>query len=212
MIALSRRLVRALFLAAAVAAAVAAPLAPAAWADAKDDGKAIVQRMADQVVSVLANQGMDRAAKETRFRQILSQNFDVPTIGAWVMGPPWRGATPAQRTEYLKLFETYIVKVYTGQLSTYSGEKVHVIGAETDGGGVEVISRITDPKNDRTVEVKWRMRQSGPQLKVRDVVIENISMSQTQRREFASVFQQRGNTVDGLIAALREKIAELDRK
>jgi ABC-type transporter MlaC component len=37
-------------------------------------------------------------------------------------------------------------------------------------------------------------------------------MSQTQRREFAAVFQQRGNTVDGLIAALREKIAELDRK
>ena len=208
MIALSRRLVQALFL----AAAVAAPLAPSARADSKDDGKAIVQRMADQVVTILANRGMDRAAKEARFRQILGQNFDVPTIGAWVMGPPWRGATPAQRTEYLKLFETYIVKVYTGQLSTYSGEKVIVTGADADGGGVEVVSRITDPKNDRTVEVKWRMRPSGKQLKVRDVVIENISMSQTQRREFAAVFQQRGNTVDGLIAALREKIAELDRK
>ncbi len=206
MFALTRRRVQALLLSAAV-------LAPAAaWADSKDDGKAIVQRMADQVVTILANQGMDRAAKEARFRQILGQNFDVTTIGAWVMGPPWRTATPAQRTEYLKLFETYIVKVYTGQLSTYSGEKVIVTGAEADGGGIEVTSRITDPKNDRTVEVKWRLRPAGAQLKVRDVVIENISMSQTQRREFASVFQQRGNTVDGLIAALREKIAELDRK
>ncbi len=207
MFAFSRRRFHALLLA---AAALAAP-APA-WADSKDDGKAIVQRMADQVVTTLANQGMDRAAKEARFRQILGQNFDVPTIGAWVMGPPWRTATPAQRTEYLKLFETYIVKVYTGQLSTYSGEKVMVTGAEADGPGVEVTSRITDPKNDRTVEVKWRLRSAGAQLKVRDVVIENISMSQTQRREFAAVFQQRGNTVDGLIAALREKIAELDRK
>lgn len=208
MIALSRRLVQALFLAAAIA--VAAP--PAARADSKDDGKALVQRMADQVVTILANHGMDRAAKEARFRQVLGQNFDVPTIGAWVMGPPWRSASPAQRGEYLKLFETYIVKVYTGQLSTYSGEKVIVIGAEADGGGVEVISRITDPKNERTVELKWRLRAAGKQLKVRDVLIENISMSQTQRREFASVFQHRGNTVDGLIAALREKIAELDRK
>ena len=47
---------------------------------------------------------------------------------------------------------------------------------------------------------------------VRDVLVENISMSQTQKREFASVYQQRGNTVDGLIAALREKIAELDKQ
>lgn len=205
----TRRLFQALFIAAA-ALAFAAPAA--VRADAKDDGKALVQRMADEVVKILATQGIDRAAKEARFRQILAQNFDVPTIGAWVMGPPWRDATPAQRAEYLKLFETYIVKVYTGQLSTYSGEKVTVTGAEADGTGVEVTSRIADPKNDRTIELKWRLRGAGRQLKVRDVVIENISMSQTQRREFASVFQQRGNSVDGLIAALREKIAELDRK
>jgi len=205
---LSRRLAQALLL----AGMLAIPFAPTARADSKDDGKALIQRMADEVVTILANGSMDRAAKEARFRQIMGKNFDVQTIGAWVMGTPWREATPAQRAEFLKLFETYIVKVYTGQLSTYSGEKVMVIGADSDGGGVEVVSRITDPKNARTVEVRWRLRASGAQLKVRDVLVENISMSQTQRREFAAVFQQRGNTVDGLTAALREKIAEMDRK
>jgi phospholipid transport system substrate-binding protein len=208
MITVSRRANPALLL----AAALLLPAAVSSAAEPKQEGRAMVQQMSDQVVSILANKGFDRAAKEARFRQILAKNFDVPTIGSWVMGAPWRGATPAQRTEYLRLFETYIVKVYTGQLSTYSGEKVTVIGAEQDGAGVEVISRITDPKNDRTVELKWRLRPSGAQLKVRDVLIENISMSQTQRREFAAVYQQRGGTVDGLIAALREKIAELDRK
>ena len=187
-------------------------LASPAWADPKGDGKAIVQKMADQVVTILADKGIDRAGKEARFRQILTQNFDVQTIGAWVMGPAWKDATAAQKAEYLKLFESYIVKVYTGQLQTYSGEKVTVLGAESDGGGVEVSSRIVDVKNDRTIELKWRLRKAGAQLKVRDILIENISMSQTQKREFAAVFQQRGGTVDGLIAALREKIAELDRK
>jgi len=207
MIVLTRRLVQALLLSVAL---LAPPVS--AHADPKDDGKAIVQRMADQVVVILSNQGLDRASKEARFRQILKQNFDVPTIGAWVLGSPWRDAPAAQRAEYLRLFESYIVKVYTGQLATYSGEKVTVLGADSDGGGVEVTSRIVDPKNARTIEVKWRLRQSGAQLKVRDVLIENISMSQTQRREFAAVFQQRGGTLVGLIEALKEKIAELDRK
>jgi phospholipid transport system substrate-binding protein len=205
---LFRRLVPALFL----AGALVAPLASTVRADPKSDGRALIQRMADEVLTILANAGMDRGAKEARFRRILGENFDLQTIGAWVMGGPWREASPAQRAEYLKLFESYIVKVYTGQLATYSGEKVTVVGAENDGGGVEVVSRVTDSKNARTLEVKWRLRASGATLKVRDVLIENISMSQTQRREFAAVFQQRGNTVEGLLAALREKIAELDRK
>lgn len=207
MMPLSRRLIPALLVLAA-----ALPLASPARADLKDDGRALVQKMADQVIAILSNPGMDRAAKEARFRQILQQNFDVQTIGAYVMGPPWRTATPAQRAEYLKLFETYIVKVYTGQLSTYSGERIAVVGAEEDGGGVAVTTRIIDPKNARVVEVKWRLRPSGAQLRVRDVVLENISMSLTQQREFASVFRQRGGSVDGLLAALREKVAELDRK
>lgn len=193
-------------------AAISLPAAAPVRADIKGDGRVMVQAMADQVVSILANKGMDRAAKEARFRQILGQNFDLQTIGAYVMGPPWRQASAAQRADYLRLFESYIVKVYTGQLATYAGEKITVVAVEDDGGGVSVISRITDPKNDRTVEVKWRLRLTGAQLRVRDVVLENISMSLTQQREFASVFQQRGGTVEGLLAALREKIAELDKK
>jgi len=185
--------------------------APAA-ADAKDDGRSMVQKMADQVVATLADKSIGRAAREAKFRQILGQNFDMGTIGAWVMGPPWRQATPQQRAEYLRLFENYIVKVYTGQLSAYSGEKVTVVGAEDDGEGVAVVTNVADPKNDRVIPVKWRLRKAGNQLKVRDVLVENISMSQTQKREFASVFQQRGGTVDGLIAALREKIDELDKQ
>lgn len=149
-------------------AAISIPAAPAR-ADIKSDGRTLVQAMADKVIAILADKGMDRAAKEARFRQILRQNFDLQTIGAYVMGPPWRQASAAQRADYLRLFESYIVKVYTGQLSHYSGEKITVVGVEEDGGGVAVTSRITDPKNDRTFEVKWRLRQAGAQLRVRDV-------------------------------------------
>ena len=94
----------------------------------------------------------------------------------------------------------------------HAGEKLDVTRGEADGSGATIESRIVDPKSGRTVEIKWRLRPAAGQMKVRDVLIENISMAQTQRREFAAVLQQRGGKAEGLIAAVREKIADLDKK
>lgn len=200
-------------MAAACAALVAGLLAAApARADAVSEGRNLIRSMAETVIAILANKGLPRAQREERFRGIYRANFDHPVIAAYVMGPPWRSATAAQKSEYLSVFETYVVKIYTAQLSTYSGEKLEVTGAEADGNGATVSSRIVDPKTGRTVEIKWRLRPSGGTLKVRDVLIENLSMSLNQRREFASVVQRGGGTAEVLIEAMRQKIAELDKK
>lgn len=197
-------------LAAALVAALA--LAAPARADVVDEGRQLIRSMAETVIAILANKGLPRTQREERFRTIYRANFDHAIIAASVMGPPWRSASPAAREAYLQVFETYIAKVYAAQLSTYSGEKLEITRAEADGPGATIESRIVDPKSGRTVDIKWRLRPTGGKLKVRDVLIENISMAQTQRREFAAVLQQRGGKAEGLTAAIREKIAQLDRK
>ena len=195
-----------------IAAALAAALAAAApaRADAVSDGTQLVRAMADTVVAILANKGLPKAQREERFRQIYRANFDHAIIAASVMGPPWKTASPAARQEFLQVFETYIAKVYAAQLSNYSGEKLEVTKGEPDGPGATIESRIVDPKTGRTVDIKWRLRPTDGKMKVRDVLIENVSMALTQRREFAAVLQQRGGKPEGLIAAIREKIADLD--
>jgi phospholipid transport system substrate-binding protein len=195
-----------------LAAAALLPLvaAPAARADVVSDSRAMIASMANDVIAILSNKGLGRADREARFRAIFRARFDLGTIAPWVMGRPWQDATPAQRQEYLGLFETYIVKVYTAQLGSYSGERLEVVGAEADDSGAAVTTRIVG--GGRTIDIVWRLRGAGAALRVRDVVIENISMSLNQRREFAAVYQSRGGTVEGLLQALRDKIAELDRR
>jgi len=198
----------------ALAAAFAAALAFAApaRADAVDDGKRVIRSMGDTVIAILANKGLPKAQREERFRQIYRANFDHAVIAASVMGPTWRSTAPQVQREYLQVFEIYISKVYAAQLSAYSGEKLDVTKGEAEGTGATIESRIVDPKSGRIVDIKWRLRPTAGQMKVRDVLIENISMAQTQRREFAAVLQQRGGKAEGLIAAIREKIADLDKR
>jgi phospholipid transport system substrate-binding protein len=190
------------------AVAIAAP----ARADAVSEGQQLIRSMGDTVIAIVSNRAMPKAQREERFRQIYRANFDHAIIAASVMGPAWKSASPEARQEYLGVFETYISKVYAAQLSTYSGEKFDVTKGEPDGNGSTIESRIVDSKSGRIVDIKWRVRPTEGKMKVRDVLIENISMAQTQRREFAAVLQQRGGKAEGLIAAIREKIADLDTR
>ena len=176
------------------------------------EARNVIQSMWDAVIPVLATKGMDKNAREARFAAIYRMSFDNAGIGAAVAGQAWLQASPAQRNAFLAQFETYVIKVYAGQFAGYNGEKLIVTGSEADGPGAMVSSQISDGESKRLIGIKWRLRPTASGLKVRDVVVENISMTLNQRREFAAVMRQGDGTLDGLTAALRTKIAEIDRK
>lgn len=183
-----------------------------AQANVVENGKTIVRAMSGAVIQVL-RQRTSRARQETTFLVVFKRYFDVPRIARFVIGrSAWTSASASERAAFMRLFSRYIAKVYTAQLRQYSGEVFKVIAAKPERNGVVVTSRIINPRGTKPFHIKWRMRPSGGQLKVRDVVIENISMSLNQRREFASVYRRRGGNMAGLLQAMREKMAELDRR
>jgi len=51
------------------------------------------------------------AQKEQFFHQLLRLDFDTRSIAQFVLGPYWRAASEAERQEFRKLFEDYIVRV-----------------------------------------------------------------------------------------------------
>ena len=79
-----------------------------------------------------------------------------------------------------------------------------------DGGAYSVDSVILQPGRP-SIPLRWSIRKAKAGLKIVDVVIENLSMAQTQRADFAAILRQRGS-IKGLIAALEEKMKSLDTK
>lgn len=193
------------------AAAVAGGAARAA--DPQSDGREIVRSMAEAVLATL-QAGADKAAREARFREMYRRNFDNAGIAAWAAGRAFTAAPPAKRQEYIEVFETYVVKAYAALLSKYKGERLRVDKTETDGQDVIVISNLVppDPRDPREIEMKWRLHRVGGRLLVSDVVIDKISMGMTEKRAFAEWLQERGGTLDGLLAKLREKIVAVEKQ
>lgn len=168
-----------------------------------EGAKNFISSMGDRGINFLGNPSMSVEAKTAEFKSLLNESFDMNTIARFAIGNNWKSATPAQQGEYLKLFNHMIVKVYSKRFSDYKGQKFEVRSSRPEGKDTMVTSFIVPPDGPQ-VQVDWRVRNKGGSYKVVDIVVEGVSMSQTQRADFASVIQRGGGGgIEPLLVHLR---------
>jgi phospholipid transport system substrate-binding protein len=192
---------RAFLIAACLVLAVVVTARPAA---AAADPAAVITNLGNQALEVLGR-SVNPNDRVARFRQLFSDDFDVPGISRFVLGRYWHVATEQQQQEFVKLFADYIALAYSNRLAEYSGETLRVTGSRPAPDGSLVSSEILRPNGAPPAKVDWLLNQREGAYKISDVIVEGVSMAVTQRSEFASVIQRNGGQVQGLITALRQK-------
>lgn len=199
---MNRALSRRGALASVLALALFTGLAQPAFAAEREEN--FIRSLGSRAVDVLKDKNITPAQRQERFAAMFVENFDVPAIGMFVLGRFANRATDAQKAEYLRLFEGFIVRNYAQKLGQYSGETFAVRDSRVENNQSVVFSEIMRPSGP-PVRVDWRLRDANGELKIVDVVIEGVSMSITHRSEFASVITNGGGNVDALINALRRQ-------
>ena len=170
---------------------------------------AFVDTMGREAVAVMADKSLNRAQRVEKFRILLHKGFDIPTVARFVLGRYWNSASPGQQQTYLAEFEEMVVRSYAERFDSYSGETFKIVSSRPEGEhDAFVITAINRP-NGPPVNIEWRIRQRDNRFGVIDVVVEGVSMSVTQRQEFASVIQAKGGNMDGFLQALHEKNAAM---
>jgi phospholipid transport system substrate-binding protein len=169
------------------------------------EGGQFVTDLASRAVSELTTGDMPMPERVARFRGMLTEAFDVPGIGRFVLGRYWRVASDSEKAEYLKLFEDFIVQTYVHRFNDFAGAQLRVLQTRSgqDGEAVATLDAALPGKPPARFDV--RMKREANSFKIFDVVVEGISMSVTQRDDFAAVIQRNGGKVEGLLASLREK-------
>lgn len=177
-------------------------------ASAQTDGAAgFIDGMAKRAIGILQTGGAGTAQGRAEFTQILNRGFDLPTIGRFVLGRYWNSTSPQQRQEYMQLFERMIVETYSRRFQNYQGETLVVKATRAVGSqGDTLVATEVRQRDGPPIQVDWRVRQAGGGYKVVDVIVARVSMSVTQRDEFASVIAQNGGSIDGLLQAMRQRI------
>lgn len=166
-----------------------------------------VQALGQEALETLDKDDLSEDEISKVIRKWLNSYFDAKTIARFALGRYWRSASKAEKAEYTDLFEDLIVVTYSKRLAEYSGEKFQVVNyTKVNDRDTVVHSRIL-PANDKgpSVQVDWRVRTVKGKPRIIDVIVEGISMSVTQRSDFASIIQRGGGSLEVLLTSLRKK-------
>jgi phospholipid transport system substrate-binding protein len=168
-----------------------------------------IQDLGDKALAILSDKKLSAEQRDQKFRDMLHKTFDLATIGRFVIGRTWLAASQDQQQEYMKLFEQLVVKTYSDRFAFYTGEgfKVRVVRPEGERD-VVVSSDITHPDGSPPTVVDWRVREKNGKIGIIDVVVEGVSMSVTQRQEYASVIDRNGGDINGLLNVMRQHLQD----
>ena len=166
-----------------------------------------IQALGDRAIAILADKSLNAERRNGKFRDMMHDSFDLATIGRFVIGRNWQAATPEQQKEYMHLFEELVVKTYSDRFALYTGENFHVKAVTPEGDRDFIVnSEILHPDGSPPSTVDWRLRQKEGKMGIIDVVVEGVSMSVTQRQEYASVIERSGGNIDGLLDVMRQHL------
>ncbi len=197
-----RRGVLAAFLGLAVA--VLAPAQIGTAGEFTDGANKFVRALADEAVTSLTGQSISDQEREQNLRKILRNYFDVKSIARLALGRYWKRASKSEKDQYMKLFEDLIVVTYSSRFKDYSNEKLLIENTIANDKYV-LVKSLVDRGAQQPIRVDWRITFPDGRYKIIDIVVEGVSMVQTQRSEFSSVIRRSGGKVEGLLTALRDK-------
>ena len=169
---------------------------------------AFVQSMASRALTISSDEARSDEQKVSELRDVFQNGFDVDYIGKYVLGRYWRQATEDERSDYLKVFEEYVVHSYAQRFSKFDGGSLQV-GRSDKFQDVHRVQSVFKGKDGQDVRLDWFVHETSAGLRAVDVVVEGISLRKTQRDEFMAVIRNGGGTVAGLIKDLRKLVDKL---
>jgi phospholipid transport system substrate-binding protein len=190
-----------------LALALGSGIASAKAQNSGENAEQFISGLANQAIDALTTTGISKQERQKRFRVMLTDNFAIKTIARWVLGRYWKKSSETEKTEYLKLFEKLLIVTYVDRFSSYSGENLRVVNSLVNNSKDAVVFTEIGRHGVPPLHVDWRVRsKDNVTFKIIDVLVEGVSMGQTQRSEFASVIRQHGGKVEGLLVELRKRV------
>lgn len=133
---------------------------------------------------------------------IAVEYFDVPFIAKTVLARNYKAATPDQRKRFQEAFKNMLIRSYAdAMLENYDSVKVEWKPVRMADGATDATVNTSLLRNGKPpVGIGFSMRLVSDDWKIADITIENLSLVQNFRGQFASELKK--NDLNSLITRM----------
>ncbi len=175
--------------------------------------EAFVKGVTEDGIENIINANIPQAEKDKRFAKLFNSALDIQFIGQFVLGRYWRTATPEQRQEFIDAYRELNVQTWSKRFDEFKGRNFIFKGTDASNSANQIFVNSTVPmEQGEPAKVVWRVKQTGNEFKIVDIIIENVSLAITARNEYTAFIKQSPDGVAGLIKNLQEKTKATDKK
>jgi phospholipid transport system substrate-binding protein len=143
-----------------------------------------------------------------KLKEIASETVDINGIGYYTLGSYRKNLNDKQIEQYEILFEQYFLKSFSSRLAEYSNPEIEVVSKTKINENYTMVSSVLVSTEQRPeVKIDWRIYTKNPgNPKIRDLIIEGLSLARTQKEEFSSIIQSNDGDINALFFNLKEFI------
>ncbi len=166
------------------------------------EAREFINTLGKEAFSALTDTSSPKTIREEKFQSILSRGFDIKTMARFSLGRYWRSFDKGQRARYVSAFEEMIIKSYVGKFSDFSDATFKISKVlMTKNGGAMVTTLVMCPGKEQ-FNLVWKAYKTKKGIRIVDVIVDGVSMSITQRSEFASIMQGLNNDAEKFITRI----------
>lgn len=169
-----------------------------------------VKKTVDEVIRIVSDKELEKPQNEQKRRRELKaaigRIFDYAEMAQRSLGRHWKERSPAERKEFVQLFETLLENSYAGKIESYNQEKIVYLKESAEGEYAEVKSKVVTAKRDEFT-LDYRLLSKGGKWMIYDVVIEGVSLVSNYRTQFNKIVTSQG--YGELVKKLRTKSEEI---
>lgn len=141
--------------------------------------------------------------KKEKLRVIYKDMFDEIEFSRRTLARNWNKFNPAQRAEFVQLFEQVLEKSYIDKILDYKNEKIDFYKENMiSENQAEIQTKVVT--SSKEIPIFYRMILKNGKWKAYDVVVENVSLVQNYRTQFNDILSD--NTPEQLLEILRKKV------
>ncbi len=165
-----------------------------------------VQKVTKEGIEDIINANVSQTVKDERFEKLFNNALDLNFIGQFVLGRYWRTATAEQKKEFISAYRELNIKTWSQRFDEFKGKNFIFKGTTPSNTANQVfVNSVVPMDQGEPAKVVWRVKQTGNNFKIVDIIIENVSLAITARNEYTAYIKTAPGGIDDLIKDLQNK-------